>query len=53
MIQLSKLEARELIRWHWELIHKMKKEKIPHPEEANERFISAHKRRIEELRKYA
>lgn len=51
-MELTKLEARQLIHYHHEIIHKIK-ENDRMPDNAKKNFITVHKDRIEELRKYA
>ena len=51
-MELTKLEARQLIHYHHEIIHKIK-ENDRMSDNAKKNFITVHKDRIEELRKYA
>ena len=52
-MELTKLEARQLIHYHHEIIHKIKENDRMPGQDAKKNFITVHKDRIEELRKYA
>lgn len=51
-MELSKLEARQLMSYHAKVIRAIK-EQDQKTGKTSERFIAEHKDRIEELRKYA
>lgn len=51
-MELRKVEARWLIRHYHEVIRTIK-ENSRMPDNAKQKFITAHKNRIKELRKYA